>query len=1017
MTQHLELQDWQNPSVVQRNKEPGHATLLPFADVTTALDGAREKSPFFRSLNGPWKFSQAPNPQSAAPDFFRVDFDDSAWDTLQVPGNWQLQGAYDPPMYCNVQYPFPIDALPRVPDDNNPTGSYRRTFTLPEEWSGRQVFIHFEGVDSAFYLWVNGQMVGYSQESRLPAEFDLTRYVHSGENTLAVQVYRWSDGSYLEDQDFWRLSGIYRDVFLWSAPRLHMRDFWVRTVFDADYRDAALRVRVKVRNYGEIQAGGQVEAMLYGPDRQLVWAGPLTQPVSVAAGAEATYELERLVSAPHHWTDETPSLYTLLLTLRDPAGQAIEIERCRVGFRQVELIDGQVHLNGRPVTFKGVNRHEHDPDTGHTLTRESMIRDIELMKQFNINAVRTCHYPDDPRWYDLCDEYGLLIWDEANLESHGVWDQLTKDPLWETAFMDRAVRMVERDKNHPCVVVWSLGNESGYGPNHAKMSDWIRAYDPTRLIHYHPAEDAPTIDILGPMYPSVSRIIAMANDPAESRPIVMCEYAHAMGNSCGNLKEYWEAIAAYPRLQGGFIWDWVDQGLRRYTDDGEMWFAYGGDFGDVPNDANFCINGLIGPDRDPHPALWEYKKLLQPVKVSDFRPREQQVTITNAYTFRDLSGIEMTWTLEADGERLQSGTLPTPALGPGESADLIIPYVLPQIVPGLEYWLTLRFTLAEDMPWAARGHEIAWEQFALPVNVPAGMTIDQAALPALHLEEAGSTYRVTGEGFEFVLDRATLHILSWVAHGRAMLVSGPRNNVWRAPTDNDKGLVDGLADAWRAAGLDGVQETSHELAIEHLAPGAIRFVARSRVIAPGAPHGLSLRLFTTIYGSGDILITHYTLVDAEMPPLPRLGMQMIIPGAFNRLEWFGRGPHEAYSDRKVGAAVGRYNTQIDREPLPYIMPQEYGNRIDVRWATLTGPDGHGLMVRGLPLVNLSVHPYTTANLTAARHTYELVRQPNLTLNIDFMQSGLGGASCGPNTLPAYLLTPTQYVYSFLLRAL
>jgi len=623
--------DWENPQVVGRNKQPGHVLLLPYADETSARTRDPDASPYWQSLNGQWKFCYAPTPDAAPESFHRTDHDDSAWKPIAVPGNWQLQG-YDKPIYTNVQYPFPPDDLPGVPHDDNPTGCYRVTFSIPEHWYGRRVFVVFDGVDSAFYLWVNGEMVGYSQGSRLPAEFDITDYVRTGDNLLAARVYRWSDGSYLEDQDFWRLSGIYRDVYLYAPPPLRLADYEVRTELDADYRDAILHIRTRVANHTDGATTCALIASLYDAQGQLVLTAPSGER-QVPAGSKALLELDAPVSAPLKWSAEYPNLYTLTLALSDARGETLEVQSCRVGFRTVEIIDGQICINGMPVLFRGVNRHEHDPDTGHTVSRASMIQDIRLMKQFNINAVRTSHYPDVPEWYDLCDEYGLYLIDEANIETHGVWDRLTKDPAWKTAFLERGMRMVERDKNHPSVIIWSLGNESGDGPNHEALSAWIRDRDPTRPIHYESAtgrrtyvgpETAPHVDIVSVMYPTVDQIIELAQTPGEIRPLIMCEYAHAMGNSPGNLQEYWDAIEAHPRLQGGFVWDWVDQGIRQalprgyspgVTKEGVEWFAYGGDFGDDPNDGNFCINGLVFPDRVPHPALWEHKKVTQPVGV------------------------------------------------------------------------------------------------------------------------------------------------------------------------------------------------------------------------------------------------------------------------------------------------------------------------------------------------------------------------------------------------------------------
>lgn len=1005
MTDH----DWQNPQVVGRNKEPGRATLLPYADAGSALSRDRARSPYYLPLIGAWKFEYAPNPASAPAEFYRADFDDSAWDPVAVPGNWQLQG-WDKPMYTNVQYPFPVDAALSVPVEDNPTGSYRRMFTVPVDWAGRQVFLHFAGVDSAFYVWVNGQMVGYSQDSRLPAEFNITSYLQPGENVLAVQVYRWSDGSYLEDQDFWRLSGIYRDVYLWAAPPVHVRDVWAWTEFDDDYRDAQLHLRLKIRNMAAADAAGYTaEAMVYDAEHRPLFGAPLAAPVDAAAGNESVLVMGKTVANPRPWSDETPYLYHLLVTLRNPAGAVLEVQECRIGFREVIIRDGQLHVNGRPVTIKGVNRHEHDPDTGHTVSEDSMRADILLMKQFNINAVRTSHYPNDPRWYELCDEYGLYLFDEANIESHGVWDQLTKDPLWETAFMERGTRMVERDKNHPSVIVWSLGNESGYGPNHVTLADWVHANDPTRPVHYHPADDAPPVDILAPMYPTVERIIHMASQPAETRPVIMCEYAHSMGNSTGNLKEYWDAVEAYPRLQGGFIWDWVDQGLRRHTEDGEMWFAYGGDFGDTPHDGPFCLNGLISPDREPHPALWDYKYILQPARFEAVDLALGEIRLTNRYTFLSLTGLKIAWTLVEDGESIQSSEMPAPNIGPGQRATLTIPYQPPAPKPDADYWLNVSLLSAAATPWADAGHEIAWEQFALPVKTPVSIPLlDPAPMPALTVTESGNRIEISGAGFTLVF--ADGRIASFRSGDRDLLINGPALNIWRAPTDNDRGLRVSLADRWRAAGLDRLIEKTQAVTVERFAPQMVKIRVETTTAAPGMATGFQSIYEYRVYGSGDVAISHRLQPAPDLPPLPRIGLALTLPGVFNRLAWYGRGPYETYADRHNGARMGVYHTTIEDERLPYIVPQEYGNRTGVRWASLTDASGAGLLVRGVPELNISAHPYTAHDLTAAWHTYELKRREDITLNLDYAQCGLGGASCGPGTLDPYLLHPRDTMY-------
>jgi beta-galactosidase len=1135
--------DWDNPRVLGRNKEPAHTTLVPFADETTALRGDRETSPFFKLLNGDWEFHWSLIPGSAPEAFYREDFDAGDWTTIAVPGNWQLQG-YDKPIYINWGYTFPQDGVPRtlphiaqdgplppIPKDDNPTGCYRRTFTVPEDWSGREVFIVFEGVDSAFHLWVNGQEVGYSQDSRLPAEFNITPYIRACEdNSLAARVYRYSDGSYLEDQDFWRLSGIYRDVYLFAAPRVHVRDFFVRTELDEDCRDAVLKVAVDVHNYGDQDiADHTVELALFDAASQRVSKSGAK--VSIQAEGEVAVEMEQAVSNPQKWSAEQPNLYTLLIALKNVAGDVLEVERCSVGFRQVEIKDGQIHVNGVPVLFKGVNRHEHDPDTGHAVSVESMIEDIRLMKQFNVNAVRTCHYPDDPRWYELCDQYGLYLMDEANVETHGTVGKLAHDPAWREAFIERAARMVERDKNHPSVIIWSLGNESGYGPHHDAMADWVHQRDPGRPVHYEGAtgwggdyegpEDAPTVDMVSVMYPSVERAIELSQIPGETRPLIMCEYAHSMGNSTGNLKEYWDAVAEHPRFQGGFIWDWMDQGLRRVTEDGEEWFAYGGDFGDAPHDGPFCINGLICPNRRPHPALWEHKKIVQPVRVEPVDLSVGKVRVVNEHFFSDLSGLDISWTLSADGEVLQSGELDRLHTPAGGSEVVTIPVRRPILEPGTEYWLMIRFTLAEGTLWAERGYEVAWEQFQIAFAVPAGPVLNVAGMEVLRVEESQEQVAVQGQDFGLIFDRQAGRITSWAYRSEELLCAGPTLNVWRAPTDNDANTSGNqrLAIHWREVGLDQLVEKVTGIEVAQPASHVVRVVvhsikevrenaslpeplgteeqlaflerglnwllseeklrilcSRSGVIyedLPGASKATKIRglvacsstqgrlfellhqvhdLFAeleedipdilknvvaagelelepqskalarfeckytyTIYGSGDVVIEIHVVPGEGLPPLPRLGLQMCLPGRYDNLIWYGRGPHESYVDRKQGAPVGVYSGTVDEQYVPYIVPQENGNKTDVRWAALTNDEGFGLLAVGMPLMEVSAHHFTTEDLTQATHTYELQRRDDVTLNLDYAQSGLGNASCGPGVLPQYLFERHEVRFSLRLR--
>jgi beta-galactosidase/beta-glucuronidase len=647
--------------------------------------------------------------------------------------------------------------------------------------------------------------------------------------------------------------------------------------------------------------------------------------------------------------------------------------------------------------------------------------------------VRTCHYPDDPRWYDLCDRYGLYLIDEANLETHATLDKLAEDPSWQPAYIERVSRMVERDKNHPSVVIWSLGNESGYGPNHDAMAAWVRERDPSRPVHYEGAtgwggnyrgpEDASAADIISVMYPSVDRIVELAQIPGETRPLIMCEYAHAMGNSCGNLREYWEAIEANPRLQGGFIWDWVDQGIRQTVDSGESRFAYGGDFGDDPNDGAFCCNGVVFPDREVQPALWDHKKIVQPVQIEAVDLLAGEIKITNRHCFLELGGLEVSWYLVADGQVLQSGTLPRLATPAGESVQVKVPFTKPALVAGTEYWLIVRFTLAEATTWAEKGHEIAWEQFLLPFEVPVPVPLATAAMPGLQLLDFGGGLIVRGEDFELTFDRMKGRISSFQYHGTWLVVQGPELNVWRAPTDNDAAVSrpNGMAAQWREAGLDRLEHHVRRVEGVQITSQVVRIVVDSQVGASDSAKGFECHYVYTVYGSGDIVVDTEVVPKGELPPLPRVGVKMILPGGYETFTWYGRGPHESYVDRKTGVAVGVYRGTVDEQYVPYVVPQENGNKTDVRWVALTDEGGIGLFAAGVPagsgeaLLEVSAHHYTAEDLAKATHTNELKRREEITFNLDHRQAGQGGGSCGPDTLPQYRIQPEPVQFTIRLR--
>jgi beta-galactosidase len=1013
------VEDWQNPQVIERNKEAPHASFTSYATREQAMRGDPGESPFHLSLNGDWRFKWSSRPSERPSEFFQPDYDVSGWDLISVPSNWEVEG-YGTPIYTNIVYPWGLPDPPFIPENNNPVGSYRRTVMMPASWAGNRMILHFAGVESAFYLWLNGEVVGYSQGSRTPAEFDVTSYMRPGENVIAVEVYRWSDGSYLEDQDFWRLSGIFRDVSLHVTPKLFIRDFWAQANLDEACQDGVLDLSIQVRNDSKEISGGHLEASLLDPDGKPV-AEAWSAAVSVEPGVEKELNHSQVLKSPKKWSAERPHLYTLLLTLKGGDDEVLQVIPTRIGFRRVEIKEGQLLVNGKALLLKGANRHEHDPDTGHTVSRESMIRDIVLMKSHNLNAVRTSHYPNVPEWYDLCDLYGLYVVDEANIESHGIGYEpestLGNKPEWKKAHMDRTIRMVERDKNHPSVIIWSLGNEAGDGVNFEATSAWIHDRDPSRPVQYERAEERPHTDLVVPMYHTVKRIVEYAETHTD-RPLILCEYAHAMGNSGGNLYEYWEAIKKYKHLQGGFVWDWVDQGLRTRSPEGAEYFAYGGDLGppEVPSDGNFCMNGLVSADRVPHPSLLEVKKIYQYVEFSPSDLQAGKIKIENQYDFQSLDFLRGFWELRANGRRLQQGTLPVLDLGPGESREVTIPFDPPRVEPGVEYWLTVSMRLAERTRWAEPGYEMAWEQFNLPLNAPSSAErLDQ--MPALKLQESPFIASVEGANFVLEFDKKHGTISSFRFEDTELIRSGPLPDFWRAPIDNDLGnqMHRRLA-IWRPAdrkvdwrGL-GIHWQVAETRVEQVSPGLVRIKSVGTLARVRAQYEVTYE----VLGSGEVKV-HASMTGAasDLPELPRFGMQLTLPQEFQAMEWYGRGPHESYWDRKRSAAVGQYRGTVDEQFVEYSRPQENGNKTDVRWLALTNQEGIGLLAIGRPLLSVGARNYRTADLENVRHHHILQKRPFVTLNLDHRQMGVGGDnSWGALPLEAYRLKPGDYSYSF-----
>ncbi|OAB46854.1 glycoside hydrolase family 2 TIM barrel-domain containing protein [Paenibacillus antarcticus] len=1240
--------EWNNnPDIFQVNREEAHASFIPYRDAASALKGAdmisamlENPSSNYQSLNGQWKFNYANNPAARPVDFYKDSYNTSAWEEIKVPGDWQLQG-YDFPIYTNVTYPFwgngnSTNVQPPIaPTQYNPVGSYKRTFTIPENWDGRQTFISFQGVESAFYVWVNGQKVGYSEDSFTAKDFNITPYLKAGENTLAVEVYRWSDGSWLEDQDFLRLSGIIRDVYLVNTPPVHIRDFTVVTDLDSEYKDAELNLSVDVNSYVTDADPGThtVEAMLYDANEQKVFAQPVIMTVNSNGNAEVEVSSSKLVTNPLKWSAEDPNLYTLVFSLKDASGSVIEAAGTRVGFREfdIELMsDGtnkqQMKLNGKPILLKGVNRHETSPDTGRTLDIELMVQDIELMKQFNINSVRTSHYPNHPFWYDLANKYGMYIMNEVNLETHGVWGSVpTNKAEWLENVKDRSASLVERDKNHPSVLIWSLGNESGQGSNFIAQSEYIRSLDPTRPIHYEGYNDIRVTDMVSNMYAGVSTVetYAKSSDP---RPYILCEYAHAMGNSVGNLQEYWDVIRKYPNLQGAYIWDWVDQAVRTQTpsertyltdtnhsfeaeytgevvgadgdvmgvlqpknttspsvmlpndskfnltgsltleawvkplsnvanspiitkgdsqfslkmngtnklevfiyrngtwnsaiadlpanwlnnwhhvagtyngtelklyldgqfvatkavtgaitansyqmaigkdtqlgrtsnmsfdkvriynrsltltelndttrtkdDNAVLWmdfntvdarsevlesqeyFAYGGDFGDSPNDGNFMANGLVSADRTVQPELWEVKQVYQDIHVKAVDLAKGKVEIQNEFLFTNVNEYEATWELKADNDVIQQGTIEPAHLNIDglTTKQVILPYTLPDAEPGVEYWLNISFQLKSDTSWAKVGHEIAKQQFQLPIEAGSPLAEDLATMPELVVEEQDTQVTVTTDDMDLIFNKTTGTIDSFSYDGVDLIEEGPAPHFWRAPNDNDKGNGHGSRTAtWKNAGKN---RSITSVNVSKIGKKVLRIDVEGLLPTTTAS---TFKTSYTIFGNGDIKVANEMKPGAgNLPEIPEVGNIMTIPQQFENIDWYGRGPLENYQDRKSGSDVGHYSSTVDDQFFSYIEPSETGNKTDVRWVALTNEDGAGLMAIGAPTMEANALHYTPDDLDGPRHPYELNYRDDITLRLNYKQMGVGGDNSWGATphAPYMLYSNKDYSYSYTLR--
>ncbi len=1014
----------EDPAIFNIGQEPPHTSAIPFTNFIAPQETKNAKVSNIISLNGQWKFHWAANPAGRPTGFYEPNYLSNDWRKIPVPSNWELEG-YGIPIYVNDRYPFPANP-PQVPKEDNPVGSYLKTFTIPDNWKNQNIFLQIGAVKSAAYFWLNGSFIGYNQDSKTPVEFKITNQVRSGENTLAIQVFRWCDGSYLECQDFWRLSGIERDVILYALPKTHLRDFFIKTTFDDSYSNAELNIDLDFSHYSAEEKLYSLKLELQNDDQQII----LDKEIEIKFSSKTVlkYQLSEKIISPQKWTAETPNLYHLALKLINAQGQTIQLINCMVGFRQVEILNGLLHLNGKSIILKGVNRHEHDENNGHVISEEGMIQDIQLMKINNINAVRCSHYPNHHRWYELCDQYGLYVIDEANIESHGMGACFQKPfdparhpshlPEFKDAHLDRISRMVERSKNHPSIIIWSIGNEAANGSNMQAAYDWLKTRDPSRPVQYEQAGEEYNTDIVCPMYPSIEHIEDYGKSK-KNRPLIMCEYAHAMGNSVGNLIDYWMVINQYPNLQGGFIWDWMDQGIASFDGYGKKYYKYGGDFGgrDVPSDSNFCINGLILPDRSSHPALFEVKKVYQYINIIQSNSGARFFRITNNYDFINLDHVQLYWTISEDGKEICKGDIPQLDILPHADYEFEIDYPI-DFLDESEYFINFYCRTKTQQGIVPVNTLIAKEQIllkAFEVDTKGILDNLESAVSFGYVEEENQ-FLIEGKGFNITFSKTSGLLTDYNYQGESLILSGPRPNFWRAPNDNDLGnnMPNRLA-IWRNASFE---RTLIDLSIKK----------ENKTICLKSIFGFEemdtiYHLTTLIYIDGTLKFTGKLRSGNEpLPELPRFGMALTIPKEFSTIQWYGRGPHENYPDRKTSAHIGAYAQNVDSFYHPYIRPQENGYRCEVRRLSLSNQKKLFIEFRGHPKFGFSALWYTIQDLEPyhddkmKKHTIDLIKRDYISLLIDLNQMGVGGNdSWGALPLDKYRIPFQTYDFSFIMK--
>ncbi|TLP80290.1 glycoside hydrolase family 2 TIM barrel-domain containing protein [Maribacter sp. ACAM166] len=1005
--------EWENPEVFQINREDPTASFYRYADAKVALENdSWENSHFYQSLNGEWDFNYVARVSARPTTFFNTNFDTSNWDKIPVPSNWELEG-HGIPIYTNIVYAFPKNP-PFIPHEENPVGSYKRDFETPENWDAKDVYLHFGGVSGAMYVYVNGQMVGYSEGSKTPAEFNITQYLQEGKNSLAVQVLRWSDASYMEDQDFWRLSGIDREVYLYATNTATIKDYRVVADLDNTYTNGKFSLDLKFANTGKSLKGYQVDVSMLDGTTEVF---SMNQKVDLTKG-NTEVKFEKEIPNVKTWNAEKPNLYTLLFILKDKKGNTTEAVSSKIGFRKIEIKNNQFLVNGQPVLIKGVNLHDHDEVTGHVISEEITLKDMEVMKRNNVNAIRCSHYPKNEFFYRMADKYGFYVVDEANIETHGMGTtnqgldgneaaikiHPAYRPEWKAMHLDRTIRMFERDKNYTSIVTWSLGNEAGNGQNLAATYAWLKAHDATRPVQYEGATNYANTDIQAPMYATIEKTIEYAeNDP--KRPLIQCEYAHAMGNSVGNLQDYWDVIEKYDVLQGGFIWDWVDQGLKTKNENGVEFYAFGGDLGgqDLQNDNNFCLNGLVNPDRSAHPSLYEVKKVYQYVKFSSSDAKSGKITLKNRYDFTNLSEYDFSWGLLENGVQVSKGTIAAIDVAPYMTKEIQLD--LPELANTTsEYHLNIYMTAKKEDALIPEHFLLAYEQFQLTEYTP---KVFEENINGIIVTKAANTIMVKGASFEIGFNSAD-GTLSSIDYGQGnILQKGPSVNFWRAPIDNDYGYnMPKRLKKWKEA-----TETQNIISVEVNSNEGKKII--DAVTLTGNPFKIrkDLKLIAnyelpavngqvnvtyTINNKGEVLVSTQLMgIQDSLPILPRFGNNLIIDNSYDNVTWYGRGEHENYQDRKTSALVGLYDAKVSDLYFEYIRPQENGNRTDIRTVTFANSAGNGIKISAPQLFGFSAHHQLNSDFDEGeqkrqQHTFDIPKRDLININIDHSQMGVGG---------------------------